>query len=99
MNFSRSARKRIREMEEFVAFIAARADAPAPKRATAASAPVSAEVWNNPDDDAGLALAVVAQADVIVPGDADLLVRGVDTDVQIVTPAQALTAAGGAGQA
>lgn len=45
--------ERIAEVEDFVAFIAAREQERSLTRAaTAASAPVFAAIWNNPDDDA-----------------------------------------------
>jgi len=47
-------------------------------------------VSRDPDDDAVLALAVAAQADIIISGDADLLILGSYAGISIVTPAQAL---------
>lgn len=45
--------ERIAEVEDFVAFIAAREQERSLTRAaTAASAPAFAAIWNNPDDDA-----------------------------------------------
>jgi hypothetical protein len=45
--------ERIAEIEDFVAFIAAREEARSLTRAAAAaSAPAFAAIWNNPDDDA-----------------------------------------------
>ena len=45
--------ERIAEVEDFVAFIAAREqDRVMTRAATAASAPAFAEIWNNPEDDA-----------------------------------------------
>jgi hypothetical protein len=45
--------ERLDEIEDFVDFIAARAQGRALTRAvTRASAPAFAKVWNNPDDDA-----------------------------------------------
>ena len=45
--------ERIAEVEDFVAFIAAREEARSLTRAAAAvSAPVFAAVWDNPEDDA-----------------------------------------------
>ncbi len=45
--------ERIVEVEDFVDFIAARAqDRSLTRAATAASAPTFAKFWNNPDDDA-----------------------------------------------
>jgi hypothetical protein len=44
--------ERIVEVEDFVDFIAARAqDRALSRAATAASAPSFAKIWNNPDDD------------------------------------------------
>ena len=53
--------------------------------------PLPATVSRDGDDDALLALAVAAQADLLVTGDADLLVLGSYGDIPILTPAQALT--------
>jgi predicted nucleic acid-binding protein len=58
--------------------------------------PLPAAVSRDPDDDAILALAVAAQADFMVSGDADLLVLGVHDGIPIVGPAQALATSGGA---
>jgi len=44
--------ERIAEIEDFVAFIAAREEARSLTRAAAASAPAFAVIWDNPDDDA-----------------------------------------------
>jgi hypothetical protein len=45
--------ERIAEIEDFVAFIAARErERSLARAATAASAPVFAAIWDNPDDDA-----------------------------------------------
>ena len=57
--------------------------------------PLPAPVSRDPDDDVVLALAVAAQADLIVSGDADLLVLGVYAGIPIVSPADALAIAGG----
>jgi putative PIN family toxin of toxin-antitoxin system len=46
--------------------------------------PLTAPVCRDPDDDAVLALALAAQADVIVSGDADLLTLGSYENVPIV---------------
>jgi putative PIN family toxin of toxin-antitoxin system len=46
--------------------------------------PLTAPVCRDPDDDAVLALAVAARADVIVSGDADLLTLGSYENVPIV---------------
>jgi len=51
--------------------------------------PLPAPVSRDPDDDAVLALAVAAQADLIITGDADLLVLGAHADIPILTLAQA----------
>ncbi len=56
--------------------------------------PMPAPVSRDPDDDAVLALAVAAQADLIVSGDGDLLVLNSYEGVPIVTPVQALTILG-----
>jgi uncharacterized protein len=47
-------------------------------------------VCRDPDDDAILALALAAQADLIVSGDGDLLSLKQYQNIPIVTPAQAL---------
>lgn len=52
--------------------------------------PLAQPVCRDPDDDAVLALAVTAQAEVIVSGDSDLLVLQSFEGIQIVTAAQAL---------
>ena len=52
--------------------------------------PLPAPVSHDPDDDAVLALAVAAQADLIVSGDRDLLALGRYQGVSIVDPAAAL---------
>ena len=52
--------------------------------------PLSVAVARDPDDDAVLAVAVAAQADLVVSGDRDLLVLGPYVGMAIVTPAQAL---------
>ncbi len=52
--------------------------------------PIHARVSRDLDDDAVLALAVAAQVDVIVSGDADLLVLGAYAGIPIISPAQAL---------
>lgn len=57
--------------------------------------PLPAPVSRDPDDDAVLALAVAAQPDLIVSGDADLLVLGTHAGIPIVTPAEALARIGG----
>jgi putative PIN family toxin of toxin-antitoxin system len=57
--------------------------------------PLPAPVSRDPDDDAVLALAVATQADLIVSGDADLLVLGAHKGIPIVTPVQAVSIVGG----
>ncbi len=52
--------------------------------------PLAVPVCRDPDDDAILALALAAQADLIVSGDDDLLALGRHRDIPIVTPTQAL---------
>ena len=52
--------------------------------------PLSQPVCRDPDDDAVLALAFAAQADLIVSGDKDLLAIGVFRGIPILTPVQAL---------
>ena len=52
--------------------------------------PLPQPVCRDPDDDAVLALALLAQADVIVSGDNDLLVLQSFEGIPIVTAAQAL---------
>jgi putative PIN family toxin of toxin-antitoxin system len=47
-------------------------------------------VCRDPDDDAVLALAIAAEADLVVSGDADLLVLGQFRGISIVTAAQAV---------
>ncbi|MFZ1548662.1 MAG: putative toxin-antitoxin system toxin component, PIN family [Candidatus Nitrotoga sp.] len=47
-------------------------------------------VCRDPDDDAVLACALAAQADLIVSGDADLLVLKQFQEIRIVTPDQAV---------
>lgn len=51
--------------------------------------PLPQPVCRDPDDDAVLALAIAAQADLIVSGDKDLLVLGQFDRIPIVSPAQA----------
>ena len=53
-------------------------------------APLAMPVCRNPDDDAVLALAIAARADLIVSGDRDLLDLQRFQDISIVTPAEAL---------
>lgn len=52
--------------------------------------PLTQPVCRDPDDDAVLALARVALADLIVSGDDDLLTLGSFESIPIVSPAQAL---------
>ena len=52
--------------------------------------PLPQAVCRDPDDDAVLALALQAQADVIVSGDQDLLVLGSFEGISILTARQAL---------
>lgn len=52
--------------------------------------PLPQPVCRDPDDDAVLALALQAQADVIVSGDQDLLVLGSFEGISILTARQAL---------
>lgn len=52
--------------------------------------PLAQPVCRDPDDDAVLALAVAARAELIVSGDNDLLVLQQFEGIPIVTPAQAL---------
>lgn len=53
--------------------------------------PLPQPVCRDPDDDAVLACALAAQADLIVSGDADLLVLEQFQGIRIVTAAQAVT--------
>lgn len=57
-------------------------------------APLPQPVCRDPDDDAVLALALAAQADLIVSGDDDLLALGTYQGIPIVAPALALELAG-----
>jgi uncharacterized protein len=52
--------------------------------------PLSQRICRDPDDDAVLACALAAQADLIVSGDQDLLVLQAFEGIQIITAAQAL---------
>jgi putative PIN family toxin of toxin-antitoxin system len=52
--------------------------------------PLPAPVSRDPDDDAVLALAAAAQADLIVSGDADLFVPGVHAGIPIVDAGTAI---------
>lgn len=51
--------------------------------------PLPQPVCRDPDDDAVLALAIAAQADVIISGDNDLLVLQQFNGIPILSPAQA----------
>ncbi len=53
-------------------------------------APLARRISRDPDDDAVLACALAAQADLIVSGDQDLLVLQAFEGIPIVTAAQAL---------
>jgi putative PIN family toxin of toxin-antitoxin system len=57
--------------------------------------PLPVPVSRDPGDDAVLALAVAAQPDLIVSGDADLLVLGALAGIPIVNPGRALVIVGG----
>jgi uncharacterized protein len=52
--------------------------------------PLSSPVCRDPDDDAVLALAVAARADLIVSGDADLLSLGSHAQIPIIDAAMAI---------
>jgi uncharacterized protein len=52
--------------------------------------PISAPASRDPDDDAVLALAVAAQADLVITGDNDLLDLGTYVGIPIVRVAEAL---------
>ena len=52
--------------------------------------PLVQPVCRDPDDDALLALAIAAQADLLISGDDDLLSLGSFEGIPILTPAQAL---------
>ena len=60
-----------------------------------AAPPLLQPVCRDPDDDAVLACALAAQADLIVSGDDDLLVLKQFQEIRIVTPAQAVNMIGG----
>lgn len=53
-------------------------------------APLTAPVCRDPDDDALIALAIAAQAEVIVTGDDDLLALGGHSGIRIIGPAAAV---------
>jgi putative PIN family toxin of toxin-antitoxin system len=57
--------------------------------------PLAAPVCRDPDDDEVLALALAAQADLIISGDDDLLLLQVFEGIPILTPASALQFIGG----
>ena len=52
--------------------------------------PLAQPVCRDPDDDAVLALAIAAQADIVISGDDDLLCLGSFEGIPVLTPAQAL---------
>jgi putative PIN family toxin of toxin-antitoxin system len=52
--------------------------------------PLAQQVSRDPDDDAVLALALTAHADMVISGDDDLLSLGSFEGIPILTPAQAL---------
>jgi len=52
--------------------------------------PLPAPVSRDPSDDAVLALAAAAQADLIISGDADLLTLGTYAGIPIIDPAEAI---------
>jgi putative PIN family toxin of toxin-antitoxin system len=52
--------------------------------------PLPKRVCRDPDDDAVLALAVAARADLIISGDADLLALGSFAQIPIITAAMAI---------
>ena len=56
--------------------------------------PLPAPVSRDPDDDAVLALAVTSQADLIITGDADLLVLGTHAGIPVIDAAAAITRIG-----
>jgi putative PIN family toxin of toxin-antitoxin system len=56
---------------------------------------ITARIQSDPDDDAVLACALAAKADLIVSGDTDLLELKHYHQIQIVTPAAALILIGG----
>jgi uncharacterized protein len=60
--------------------------------------PLPQPVCRDPDDDAVLALAIAARADLIVSGDDDLLSLHSFQGIQIVAPADAITIAGATGK-
>ena len=51
--------------------------------------PLAQPVCRDPDDDAVLALAIAAQADIVISGDDDLLCLGSFEGIPVLTPAQA----------
>lgn len=52
--------------------------------------PLAQPVCRDPDDDTVLALALAAQADIVISGDDDLLSLGSFESIPILTPVQAL---------
>lgn len=61
--------------------------------------PLPQPVCRDPDDDEVLALAIAAQADLIISGDNDLLVLLQFNGIPIVSPAQAIAQMGATGKA
>ncbi len=61
--------------------------------------PLPQPVCRDPDDDKVLALAIAAQADLIVSGDNDLLVLQPFKGIPILSPAQAAALLGAKGKA
>jgi putative PIN family toxin of toxin-antitoxin system len=57
--------------------------------------PLPAPVSRDPSDDEVLALAAASQADLIIPGDADLLTLGSHAGIPIVDAAEAIIRIGG----
>ena len=57
--------------------------------------PLPAPVSRDPDDDAIFVLAVASHADLVISGDADLLVLGAYDGIPIVDPAAAIAWLGG----
>jgi putative PIN family toxin of toxin-antitoxin system len=56
--------------------------------------PLLVPVCRDPDDDALLALAVAAQADLIISGDADLLALGSYSGISVINPTTAVAKIG-----
>jgi uncharacterized protein len=57
--------------------------------------PLPAPVGRDPDDDAMLALAAASRADLVVSGDADLLILGSYAGISIIDAAAAVACVGG----